>query len=189
MAKKDTRYYLCGVLFSFKHGEVPRIEVVSTDGAIMSAFSDKLEYFDNPQTSDFEFIIPDSAISLAIKGAGKRTFLTIESLPDGRYALGDSIFSPIDGKFPDYRRVIPKTDKPQSEKPLQFDAELLLKAQKAMQDYWTTKKLFTVEHKDDVAVMHNGTNQALLIVTPIRDNAYSYQGFYAVQPLVLAARN
>lgn len=179
MAKKDIRYYLCGVLLAFKHGAVNRLEVVSTDGHCMSAFSEPLEYTDNPQTADFEFIIPDSAVKLALKGAGKRHELTIESLPDGRYALGDTIFVPIDGKFPDYRRVIPINDVKPSETPLQFDAELLLKGQTALRDYLGGNRYTaTMAHLLNVGVMHNGTNQAVVVIMPIRPNGLEYQGFF-----------
>jgi hypothetical protein len=78
-------------------------------------------------------------------------------------------------------------DKPQSDKPLQFDANLLLKAQNAMQEYWSSDKLFMVEHKAGVGVMHNGNNQALVVVMPIREFDYTYQGLYTVEPLAVAA--
>ena len=187
-AKKDTRYYLCGVLFAFKHGFFSKLEIISTDGHVMSAFSIPLDYVDNAQTADFEFIIPIDAIKLALKGSAKGDALILESLPDGRYVLGDIIFSPIDGKFPDYRRFIPLSNQSDSEKPLNFNVDLLDKAQSAMRDFFRKPDgIYTVTHKSGAGIMHNGTNDAVCVVMPIRETDCAYQGLYTVEPLSKAA--
>ena len=43
---KDLRHYLRHVYFDFKHGEVNRLRLISTDGVILSAFQVDLVYED-----------------------------------------------------------------------------------------------------------------------------------------------
>ena len=186
-SKTDGRHYLHGVNFAFKHGVVSRLEISTTDGVCLSSFSENLDYLENPQTADFAFVIPINAIKLALKGVGKKSVLILESLSDGRYLLGDTIFSPIDGVFPDYRRVIPRNNTPKSDAPLQFDPCLLVKAHDALSDYYgNIKANFTLDHLHSVGVMHFGKNDAVIVIMPFRENDYSYQGLYTVTPLNVA---
>lgn len=181
--KKDIRCYMVGVHLDFKHGAVNRINVVSTNGHVLSAFSEPLEYSDNPQTADFSITVPRSAVDLAIKGAGKRHALELSSLDDGRYQLGDVIFSPVDGRFTDYARVIPAPGS--TSETLNFNPDYLAIGQDALAlFYGDTKTVFPVEHvgsagtTSGIGVVHYGRNDAVFVVMPIRDNELPYQGFF-----------
>lgn len=177
--KADTRYYLNGVCLSFKHGAVNRLEVSSTDGHMLSVFSDPLEYQDNPQTADFEMIVPLETIKAAAKS--KYDTVSLESMSDGRYALGGVIFSPIDGKFPDYRRVIPSSV---SGEACQCNPALLQRGFDAMQAYYdySDKALFqNVVHDmngEGSSVIHAGQNNAVVVVMPLRKADLTFQGLY-----------
>ena len=142
-AEKDIgRPCLVGVHFHFLHSPEPdpRLHIVATDGAMLFAAREQLEYLEGAQTADFSFTLPLAAVKTAVKT--KASTITLESLPDGRYLLGDTITAPLDGKFPDYLRVIPKSDAKPSDKPLQFDIDLLARAQAALRSYYGTKNGF-----------------------------------------------
>ena len=107
-AEKDTRYYLCGVYLDFKNSRV-----VATDGHRMIVC-------DGPYLDAPSIIIPNALIDSALKcytgnfGRGKSlgsidvqcvldgTMITI-STPNNGSVSGQL----IDGKFPDYARVLP----------------------------------------------------------------------------------
>ena len=185
-SEKDLRSYLIGVHFHFLHSPErgPRLHIVATDGAMLFAAREQLEYLEGAQTADFSFTLPLAAVKTAVKT--KASIITLESLPDGRYLLGDTITAPLDGKFPDYLRVIPKSDAKPSDKPLQFDADLLARAQAALRCYYGTKNgFYRLSHLDGIATMHAGANNAVVVIMPLRDSAYAghnsdnYQGFMA----------
>ena len=110
-AKKDIRYYLCGVNVEFS----PSItRVVATDGHKLGV------YQVGAQNGGYgSFIIPADVITALPKTGsydpeltftkcdGNATGWTITGLPNG----GQRVFEQIDGNFPDYRRVCSfKTD-------------------------------------------------------------------------------
>lgn len=90
-AKKDIRYCLNGVLINTQH-------IVATDGARMHAFKH------GQQWEHGEVIIPTDKVELALKMKTKQIDIekdNINGIP----------FVTIDGKFPDYSRVIPQNPK------------------------------------------------------------------------------
>lgn len=188
-ATKDVRHLINGVYLEFVHGEVPHINVVSTTGAILSAFREPLEYMDDAQTADWSIIVPLDAIKTAIKGVGKHLkHLTIESLPDGRYVLGDTIFSAIDGIYPTYRRVIPAHDAPRctADNIPVCDPDLMVKGKAALADFYGWKKDGNAQifYGDRIVTMHAGASGAVIVVMPLSmgnvtysHNSDSYQGF------------
>lgn len=109
MAKKDIRYYLSGVLIE-SNGQETRL--VATDGHRLNAVAvtdDGAELVD-----PVSVILPAAFVKALLKAKFPRGFrkefsLTIEGdtikadLPDGMQATCKA----IDGKFPDYWRVIP----------------------------------------------------------------------------------
>ena len=110
--KDDIRYYLNGVLLerTAPHDglTVGDIHIVSTDGHRM--FCGVLPEQECSQIGPWQMIVPYNTIKLAL--ASKNKLLFLEALSDGRYALEGHIFAPIDGKFPDWRRVKPNTALP-----------------------------------------------------------------------------
>jgi hypothetical protein len=110
MAVKDIRYYLCGVLLESNGAET---RFVACDGHRLHA----VVSFDKDATivDPVQIILPDSFVKTLLKAKfgkyGKGVFtITIDgdkvscALPDGT----ETICKGIDGKFPDYLRVIPK---------------------------------------------------------------------------------
>ena len=180
-AVKDVRYYLQGVHLHFRHEGITRVEVVSTDGNIMSAFIDTMEYIEDAQTADWSIIIPIDVVKKVSKV--KKAVVILESLPDGRYMLDDTVFAPVDGRYPDYRRVIPNAIDAAKPNPdtdrVQIDPDLMVRCADALLTYTgaTKRKLsFQIDHFERASVMHCGENNAVCVVMPYRHNGLTYQG-------------
>jgi DNA polymerase-3 subunit beta len=120
MAHQDVRYYLNGLLLDIGDGI---LRAVATDGHRLAIAEMAAETGDTPR----QVIVPRKGISelLRLLGSGDEG-VTIElgsnaiqvTLPDVR--LTSKL---IDGKFPDYRRVVPKEE--DSDKTVVVDRELL----------------------------------------------------------------
>lgn len=126
-SKEETRYYLCGV---YTHVEAAERYYVSTDGVVLTKITEVVGAADSV---DDGLIIPLPTIAMLKKLAetidprrqlwGRADFLSLckEELKDGNgktaalkyYFLfhvngGQRLdFQPIDGNFPDYKRVFP----------------------------------------------------------------------------------
>ena len=135
---KDIRYYLNGIHIRVTDEQMVYIE--STDGVI--AFQDRLPHLHETDKGPFGIIIPIDAAKSAAKT--KAPILSFESLPSGRYTLGDVLFSAIDGKFPDIDRVMPAKHPVESCHPdaAQFNPEYLVLGMKAMRDATKSPKRF-----------------------------------------------
>ena len=97
---EDTRYYLQGV---FVEIGLKSVTLTATNGHILLTARHAPNNANNDPASPI--IIPSATIALALKD--KAT--TIDLFIDGNaFKLGNISFTPIDGTFPDYRRVIPK---------------------------------------------------------------------------------
>lgn len=105
MAQQDVRYYLNGVMLEI---EANQIKIVATDGHRLALGSINGEY---PVESTFQVIIPRKAVMelsrLLTVEDGK--ILVSVSKNHIRISINNIIFTSklIDGKFPDYNRVIP----------------------------------------------------------------------------------
>lgn len=121
-ADKDIRYYLNGILVEACASEV---RLVATDGNMMGVLREL-----NPLTdgASCTVIIPNATVKTVIGMKAKTLTLTDQ----GGWALGGVRFTPLDGSFPDYRRVLTKTH---SGEAAQFNVDYLariLKAGKAL---------------------------------------------------------
>lgn len=85
--KKDIRYYLNGVLVNEKH-------VVATDGSRMIVIAHGGDWAHGP------VMIPRAAVEMAVK-------LKVGELDVTASTVGPIAFTPLDGVFPDYTRVMP----------------------------------------------------------------------------------
>lgn len=102
-AKKDIRTYLNGVYFeSTDRG----IVAVSTDGHRLLA----LQVLNDEGWQDLSVIIPREAIEKAVKTKAVSVIVTLDAdrftLDDGTQSIGGLV---CDGRFPEWRRVIPDT--------------------------------------------------------------------------------
>jgi len=105
MAQQDVRYYLNGLMLEIESNQ---IKIVATDGHRLALGSINGEY---PVESTFQIIIPRKAVlELSRLLTFNEEEITISiSKNHIRIQLSDIIFTSklIDGKFPDYNRVIP----------------------------------------------------------------------------------
>lgn len=173
MAKKDVRYYLNGCLFDFEHGTVNSLYLISTNGHMLSAFRLGLEYLEDEQTSNFKIIVPRDVM---IGAAKVKTGCVLESMPDGRYMLGDIVFSPIEGRYPDYRRVIPTEI---SGEVSHVSPEYVLAGFNALADFGE-KEIRLTQNGNSCAVVHAGTNFALVAIMPRNVGECTYQGLFSL---------
>lgn len=112
-AKKDVRFYLNGVMVNGQH-------IVATDGARLHAYKHGQDWVHG------EVIIPIDKVELALKMKTKH--IQIE-----KDYINGIAFTPIDGRFPDYMRVIPQNQKPaEGEIMASVNPEFLLDACKAV---------------------------------------------------------
>jgi len=106
-AGQDVRYYLNGVCVEATPFET---RLVATDGHKLGLLRHAVE---NEIDKDLSFIIPASTIASMKLGKRDLTLLVECEIEAGKYALhlpNTRIdFVPVDGTFPAYRRVIPKT--------------------------------------------------------------------------------
>ena len=93
------RYYLNGVYVSLSASGV---RLAATDGKIMLASYDTTYRQDKAQG----IIIPNATLK-AFKPSKHQKTVELEQIKDDKWRLGDQLFTPVDGTFPDYRRVIP----------------------------------------------------------------------------------
>jgi len=175
-ATNDVRYYLNGAYFVWTVAD-HTLRVISTDGNLMSCFSVRMPECETP---DFDLIIPVDTLKPAAKV--KTLALQLSSVDEKRYTLGEFMFSPVDAKFPDYRRVIPQT---LSGEAGDFWPELLERAANALCAYYKASKT-QVYHMDQngkrgAAVMHNGESDAIVVIMPTNVNPKGdlpvYKGF------------
>lgn len=152
--KKDVRYYLNGVYID----HVKRLAVV-TDGHTLIAC--KLDPDDFVNGSG---IIPRELAEMAVKI--KKSELVFDA--DGHIKLGGMDGKALDGKYPDWLRVIPETT---SEEIGHFDPDLLQRVNHAGQ-------LITGEKRFTMRLHMNGTgaavaalgDKAIAVVMPMRES-------------------
>ena len=125
-AVKDVRYYLNGVFVGVT--EDGTVHVKATDGTV--AFEDVMPTKCETQKGPFSIIVPlDSAKQVA---KSKSPTVTLSALSDGKYVLGEVIFTPIDGLFPDTDRIFAARDSKYDATVAHYDFELLARCQIAM---------------------------------------------------------
>lgn len=175
-AVKDVRYYLNGVCVKASPTET---RLIATDGHTLAVHR---QQFSNDRYLP-ELIIPSDTVKtvLAWKSVNKACAdmpmeLTITSDTEARITWqGDKIavFKPIDGKFPDYTRVIPESLTGET---AQFNPDYIARCQRARECFGNA---YFVE------IGHNGTGPALInvdesmavVVMPIRGSAPDASGF------------
>ena len=158
--KTDVRFYLNGVYLEATNTET---RLISTNGAVLSLQRADAKG-ENEVVGVIRMTIPRSAIE---KVKNHKILRTIEINDDGgKWGVVDfatrTNFEPVDGSFPDYRRIIPLAPSGEAG---QFDPELIALFAKA-----ATALGATVKSKPIVAIKHNGTGGALVSLG--RDTEY-----------------
>lgn len=147
-SKKDVRYYLNGVLFEVLNGQA---RLVATDDIIIGVF--RLGECSLPDT---QIIIPRERLETIKLKDGEVTLRP----GDGKtcalvYAGNEYTFTAIDGRFPDYRRVIPSGVV--SGESAQFSSELIVVLDKAY------KVLNPASKWGTPYISHNGSRRGALV--------------------------
>lgn len=101
-SKKDVRYYLQGVYFTVNAAGRPL--AVATDGKLLLAIE-----LEAPELPFPAAIVPREALEAAVKMAGKAGEVTIGGT-EILAGAGRVPYSPIDGRYPDFSRVLPSAE-------------------------------------------------------------------------------
>ena len=146
-SKEGTRYYLKGVAIQPIDGQ-PGFNIIATDGhRLFAAYDDNKEIIvPDP------IIIPSDAIKKALTGY-KEDYCTLGQ-SDGQWYLNDIRFTPIDGQFPDWQRIIPQQI---SGETATFNPKYLNDFAKAFGFVANTRAQYIVPH-----VHHNGSSPAIV---------------------------
>lgn len=158
-ATKDIRYYLNGVLLRKRRN---KFNLFSTNGSV--AFFGNLGVLDSEYADDFDIIIPEEAIKQACKG--KEKYIALMGVGSESCSLGNVLFTPIEGKFPDMARVIPTEI-------LNIIAQFQPAALKQIFDSlntWNNKKngVYKIQHNGDGAALIVGSDDVFCIAMPYR---------------------
>jgi len=146
-ATKDVRHCLNGVFVGVTNdGDV---HIKATDGCV--AFEDVMNNKCETQKGPFSIIIPIDAAKVAAKTKGAAVQLS--PLPDGKYLIDNTTFSPIDGIFPDTDRIFPNRDTSFDNTVGHYDFELLARCQLAMRTATGTKKTFYRVQNSTIGLM------------------------------------
>ena len=137
-AVKDVRYYLQAVCFTC-HGE--NTLAIATDGHCLGVLN--LGEQDEPPTG--EILIPVEALLLAAKAAGRNS-----KIPITEDRAGSVVYVPVDAKYPDWTRILPKTC---SGETAQIDPSILAKFVKART---------ALGKSGFITIAHNGLSAALV---------------------------
>lgn len=159
MADRDIRYYLNGVLIECNGSQT---RLVATDGYRLHAVVQETTALTVEPVS---FIIPADMVKLCIKAKQPRgtkedavIYLTFDAgkiearLPDGTSIMGAA----VDGKFPDYGRLIPRGKVNQS--PAVVQPEYALDACKGLRDFLS----YPSSKPCPVGLAYRGTDAAIL---------------------------
>lgn len=154
-ATKDVRYYLNGVYISSKKGV---LSMVATDGHLLGCLS-KLTDID-----DFSLILSNDTVKKMSIFKDKDVTLTLQASCHGDTVLFGDIeglkFEAIDGKYPDFERVLHPTDKVYSNQAAQLDFELLAKFVKV------AKALGCKDKAGQWFIQYNGATESCSISCP-----------------------
>jgi len=146
--KKDIRYYLNGVYVEITPNGA---YFVATDGHKMGIWHES--EITAPET--IQHVIPSTLIDQVSKVITKPINLVeIDLQPMIEFNYLNNVFKApaIDGKYPDFRRVIPET---LSHEIAQFDPEFL-------SQFYKCASILNGVKKPDVAIGHNGTGGAIV---------------------------
>lgn len=168
--KSDVRYYLNGVLF-----DAPKGRAVVTDGHVLIAGNIATEYRD----PGYEAVIVRREVLAEIAKGGKQSdiikvhfgsdgYRLSRKSSDGQILEDQIDFMPIDGRYPDYERVMPREV---SGEMVNFDPALSSLAARALAKVASTSGVPMIDHNGNAgAIMaYTGTGErAIAVLMPLR---------------------
>lgn len=98
-AQADLRYYLNGVLVEVRASET---RIAATDGHCAAVLRDEVLVGEQPVFPDV--IIPNATLKLALQTKAQTVELSVSD--SGKWSLGGISFTPVEDRFPDYRRIM-----------------------------------------------------------------------------------
>lgn len=162
-APDDTRHYLNGVCFDFSKKTAA---MVATNGHIMIAHS-----LGSDHGRDGEIRVPRDALDAAVKTKAPEIDVDFDTR-----TINGVEFKPIDGRFPDWRRFIPR--KPCSGISGQFDAyyvglcaeaKRLIKREPKRKGHWgELNPVIAHNGKEDAAIVDFGDPEWVGVIMPMR---------------------
>lgn len=164
---EETRYYLRGVCVTVTERATL---YVATDGQRLLAHRDELPDTADANTLLGEWILPREAIA-ALKAGKHNDAITLTQFSEGKLLLGESIVSPIDGTFPDWRRSVPAPLSPEdtNDRP-QFNGAYVADFAKAAKILFGNSLLpfFHYAKAINPAAVTFGTHQTFGVLMPLR---------------------
>lgn len=148
--KKEVRHYLNGVAIIAKSG---KISLVATDGEVMGCLS-KTDW----DGKDFSCILGNDALKALSIFKGKDVDFVLHEDKDGfvlKGAVNGLVFDAIDGKFPDFERVLHGYNHAYSGQAAQLDIELLSKFT------GVAKTLGNTKFAGNWRLLHNGDSSSV----------------------------
>jgi len=165
MADKDIRYYLNGVLFELDNDEGYRL--VGTDGHRMHIVCKK-----KSTGMSQEIIMPSDTVKQLCKL--KEAFFTVEPLENRQIKIttksGVLTVQSVDGKYPDYRRVMPKQLNPTE--PAHYQPEYLVDLAKAQKILGTKNQNgYIAQQGTNAGVYVDNEKSFYAVIMPLRHDA------------------
>ena len=171
VSKEATRYYLNGV---YVEVTARHVTYVATDGHLLLATRDTWQLDETPDNTLIgSFIIPNETLTNKSLKGDKRSndlvAITGESVTS-QLTLDDTLlFKPIDGTFPDYRRIIPTTTDGET---AVYHPEYLIKAQKALKLMDCGNGPFNIGYNGNGPALLSDPNCPLFgVVMPVRSSS------------------
>ncbi len=169
-SKSDARHYLNGLLLEVNYDGF--VIVVGTDGHRMTVC---LSAASGDINEPFNIIVPHEAISNVLK-ANKSRFITL--IIDGdNYTFGGLPFTPIDGKYPEWRNIVPN-DNAQSPLVSSVNPSYMLDAHKSTAAYEekTLAKLlggslFSQTYYGDKVIVSSPGNDCFTLIMGMRSDS------------------
>lgn len=183
---KDPRSYLRGVFVRIKNGANGiRATVAGCDGHLIFVGACEVTAPDPDDVQQWlgvDLIIPPDVVKKIDKHVKQ---IGLVQISDGVYSIANIVFKPVEGQYPDIRRVIPDRDTitKYEVKPAVYNPDLLVRARKALLEYYSHKSTTVYmlnQYGDDGGIMHAGENIAQVVIMPVRMNGVS--GTESVQP-------
>lgn len=170
--KADIRYYLNGVLIErTPNGD---LHYVSTDGHRLFAGVQYADWrTDKDKPGLLTLIIPRDTVDQAVKGRASIDQIELTHVSGREWKLGNVLFTPIEGTFPDWRRVLPSLEG-REERHAMFNWAYINDAEKALSLWHDTKAAhgYLRQYGEDCALMTGKDASAFVVIMPLRHNGY-----------------
>jgi DNA polymerase III sliding clamp (beta) subunit (PCNA family) len=176
-SKEETRYYLCGVLvqISLRH-----TLYVATDGHRMLVHREDLAEGAEANTLLGDFILPRAALDKLKAAKSGPAEILFSTFGEGKFLLGETLVTPVDGSFPQWSRAVPAPVDPEAtpQRP-QFNLAYCVDFQKAAIALGYGALAPHLHYSDasaPCAVTFGDSRQTFGVIMPVRNQAPLWAG-------------